>query len=162
MPEVHSRRTRRMERHHKKNKSSGLNLVSLMDIFTILVFFLLVNSSSSPQLISNKDLTLPISTAIKSPKETLVIAITEKHILLQGRMVAEVSEALKNPDETILGLKDELKFLSGDGKIEAGQGRKITVMGDKDISYELIRKILATCREVNYTNVAFAATQVAQ
>ncbi|MCH8101169.1 MAG: biopolymer transporter ExbD, partial [Proteobacteria bacterium] len=42
---VKSGRAKRMEKHHKRNKAMGtLNLVSLMDIFTILVFFLLVNS----------------------------------------------------------------------------------------------------------------------
>ncbi|MEJ2362362.1 MAG: hypothetical protein P8Z75_13220 [Gammaproteobacteria bacterium] len=39
-----SHRTRRMERHHKRNKKTAtLNMVSMMDIFTILVFFLLVS-----------------------------------------------------------------------------------------------------------------------
>ena len=78
-----SRRARRMERHHQRRKDSGLNLVSLMDIFTILVFFLLVSSSSVQQLPSSKDIRLPTSVAKKAPKETLVIAVTQKDILVQ-------------------------------------------------------------------------------
>ncbi len=157
-----SRRARRMERHHKLRKASPLNLVSLMDIFTILVFFLLVNSSNTQQLPSNKDLKLPQSVAKKVPEETIVIAVTATDILVQGRKVAEVQTALSNNTEFISALQEELIFLSG-GSIDLSQpGRAITVMGHQEIPYELIRKILATCQQANYTKVAFAATQVAR
>ncbi|MFT5083864.1 MAG: biopolymer transport protein ExbD, partial [Lentisphaeria bacterium] len=100
-----SRRARRMERHHKLRKQSPLNLVSLMDIFTILVFFLLVNSSSSHQLPSNKDLKLPTSTAKKVAEETLIIAITKTEILVQGHKVAELVDLLNNNADDIPALK---------------------------------------------------------
>jgi hypothetical protein len=78
---VKSGRAKRMEKHHKRNKSLGtLNLVSLMDIFTILVFFLLVNSSDVETLPNAKDLQLPESIAETKAKETVVIMIGEvKH-----------------------------------------------------------------------------------
>lgn len=157
-----SRRARRMERHHKIRRQSPLNLVSLMDIFTILVFFLLVNSSNTQQLPSNKDLTLPTSVAQKAPQETLVIAITKADILVQGRKVATVAEVVEDEKEDIPDLKRELDFLSGGSAVAAqAGGRKITIMGDENISYALVRKILTTCRQANYTNIAFAATQIA-
>lgn len=162
-----SRRARRMERHHKMAKQSPLNLVSLMDIFTILVFFLLVNSSNTQQLPSTKDLKLPTSFAKKAPAETVVIAITRSSILVQGRKVADVSELEGIESEDIPLLKDELLFLSGvDASAQtspaAGPGRSITIMGDENISYDIVRKILKSCQQANYTNIAFAATQVAK
>jgi len=156
-----SRRVRRMERHHKIRKQSPLNLVSLMDIFTILVFFLLVNSSNTQQLPSKKDLTLPTSVAKKSPEDTLVIAITETDILVQGRKVADVGSVNDDKVEVIAGLKQELDFLSGVNSGAPQVARRITIMGDEDISYDLVRKILTTCQHAGYTSIAFAATQVA-
>lgn len=161
-----TRKMRRMDRHHKLRKASPLNLVSLMDIFTILVFFLLVNSTSTQQLPNNKELTLPKSSAKKAPEETVIIAITKTDILVQGRKVASITQEISNDnsDDVILGLKKELDFLSG-GEIalEPNQaGRKVTIMGDENISYELIRKILTTCQQSNYTNIAFAANQIAK
>ena len=157
-----SRRARRMDRHHKSAKQPPLNLVSLMDIFTILVFFLLVNSSSTQQLPSNKDLTLPTSVAQKVPEETLVIAITKKDILVQGRKVASIDVTLNEKDEIIAGLKDELEFLAAGQTSQVDvKNKKITVMGDENISYELIRKVMKTCREANFGKVQFAATQIA-
>ena len=157
-----SRRSRRMERNHKRNKQSALNLVSLMDIFTILVFFLLVSSSNVQQLPSSKDIALPTSVAKKAPKETLVIAITERDILVQGLKVAMISDVLASGDDLIPALEKELKFQASKTLFtvaEKNKGRSVTIMGDENIPYQLLRKILATCRQANYTHIAFAALQ---
>lgn len=164
MMKLSSRRAKRMEKHHARARQPGLNLVSLMDIFTILVFFLLVSSSSVQQIPKKKDLQLPTSVARKVPKETLVISITRNNILVQGRPVASLDEILKDDAPRIETLEKELKFHASrghiiktpDGKI---QGKAVTILGDANIPYALLRKILATCREANYTQIAFAALQ---
>ena len=158
-----SRRARRMERHHQKAKTPALNLVSLMDIFTILVFFLLVSSSNTQQLPSSKDLRLPTSSSQTVPDETLVIAVTQEDVLVKGISVAKVAEVLAGSNEVIPGLKEELDFLAA-GSNPAGedQGRRVTIMGDENISYDLVRKILTTCQQANYTRIAFAAVQKAK
>ncbi|MFL0802511.1 MAG: biopolymer transporter ExbD [Agarilytica sp.] len=152
-----------MERHHKLAKGSPLNLVSLMDIFTILVFFLLVNSSNTQQLPSNKALTLPTSSAKKAPQETLVIMVTKRDILVQGQKVASISTLIDNGEDDIPSLKKELEFLSGGIEpVEGATAKRITIMGDENIPYEVVRKILKSCQQAKYTNIAFAATQVAK
>ena len=160
-----SKRAQRMQKHQARHKDGGLNLVSLMDVFTILVFFLLVSSSTVQQLPSLKDIKLPASTASKLPEETLVIMVTDKDILVQGRKVSSTSQVLANQDDTIRDLADELKFQSQKVKLTAqdrSKGMAVTIMGDEKISYALLRKILATCRQANYTRIAFAATQTSK
>jgi biopolymer transport protein ExbD len=159
-----SRRAKRMELNHKRHKQPALNLVALMDIFTILVFFLLVSSSNVQQLRGNKDIKLPVSVAKKSPKETLVITITRKNILVQGRSVALIEDVLANEEILIHELKKELLFQSGKSIAtkniaEKIKGRPVTIMGDESLTYELLRKILSTCRQANYTHIAFSAIQ---
>lgn len=159
-----SRRARRMERNHKRNKQSALNLVSLMDIFTILVFFLLVSSSNVQQLPNSKDISLPTSVAEKAPKETLVIAITQDSIIVQGAKVSNIKDVLGSNETLIPGLEKELKFQSTKSSLSSKpeKGRSVTIMGDENIPYQLLRKILATCRQTNYTHIAFAAVQKAK
>lgn len=158
-----SRRARRMERNHKRNKQGALNLVSLMDIFTILVFFLLVSSSNVQQLPNSKDISLPTSVAEKAPKETLIIAITQDSILVQGTKVSNIKDALTSNEILIPGLEKELKFQSSKSvTTKLAKGRSVTIMGDENIPYQLLRKILATCRQTNYTHIAFAAIQKAK
>ncbi len=152
-----------MQRHHQKGKQPGLNLVSLMDIFTILVFFLLVNSSSSEQLPNAKQLVLPDSVAEAAPKETLTIMVTRSDIIVQGRKVASVSEVLAEPDKNIQALADELKFQAGDIELEAGdEGRSVTILADENTPYEVVSKVLSTCQQSSYTNISFAANQKAK
>ena len=85
-------RAARMERHHKRHKLGGLNLVSLMDIFTILVFFLLVNSSEVEVLPNAKEVQLPESIAEQRARETVVVLVTPEHLLVQGRAVGDVAD----------------------------------------------------------------------
>lgn len=160
-----SRRALRMERQHKKSKTPALNLVALMDIFTVLVFFLLINSSNTQQLPSNKDLKLPSSTSEKVPEETLIIAITQEDILVKGVSVAKVAQVTSDKSEIITSLKNELDFLAGNSNeqvIDPEKKNTVTIMGDENISYDLIKKILTTCQQANYTQIAFAATQRAK
>lgn len=157
-----SRRAKRMERHHKRRKQPPLNMVSLMDIFTILVFFLLVSSSTTQQIPNTKDIRLPTSVAEKVPDETIVIAITKREIIVQGRKVANIADVLTDENPLISDLNKELDYQSSQTLSRRPDAKKefsVTIMGDEDIPYELLRKILATCRQANYTKIAFAALQ---
>ena len=73
-----SRRIKRMKRN--RGKISKMNLTSLMDVFTILVFFLLVNSGSVEVLDAPKEVQLPESKVEAKPRETVVIVITSYSI----------------------------------------------------------------------------------
>ena len=158
-------RAQRMNHFKKMHGKGGLNLVSLMDIFTILVFFLLVSSSDVQQLPNNKKITLPTSVAEKAPKETIVIAITKTAILVQGREIVKIDDAMDKPEPVIDALEKELKFHSTNTSLQrqsGEQGKSVTIMGDENIPYQLLRKILASCRQANYTHIAFAALQKAK
>lgn len=158
-----SRRARRMQAHHKRHRSPALNLVSLMDIFTILVFFLLVNSSNiqPPGTIA-----LPQSVADKSPEETLVITVTASDILVQGRKVADVATVLAGEQNTIPGLAEELAYQwerrrSGPFAPADGAPQPVTIMGDRDIPFRLLKRILVTCSGADFPQVALAVVRKA-
>ena len=153
-----SRRAKRMERHHRRNKRGALiNMVSLMDIFTILVFFLLVNSANVQSVPSSKTLQLPLSTAEKLPKENIVVLINNQDILVQGRKVAGVAESLAGDDELIPGLLEELTYQAQRSQQEGGEtAGEITIMGDRQIPYLLLKKIMITCTKADYTNISLA------
>ncbi len=161
---VKSGRAKRMEKHHKRNKGMvALNLVSLMDIFTILVFFLLVNSSDVETLPNAKDLQLPESIAEKKAKETVVILIGEVDIIVQGTPVAKVADVMATKGNEIPALREAL--LSQNDRVlrrsaqEEIVGREVTIMGDKDIPYRLLKKVMATCMASDYGQISLAVLQ---
>lgn len=161
---VKSRRAQRMDRHHKRNKASAtLNLVSLMDIFTILVFFLLVNSSDVEVLPNDKDVQLPESIAEEKAKETVVIIIGDEDIIVQGTPVVKVAKVMASRGNDIPELRQAL--LSQNDRVlrrEAQDdiaGREVTIMGDRDIPYRLLKKVMATCTRSEYGQISLAVLQ---
>ncbi len=157
-----SRRAHRMERHHIRSKRiPGINLTALMDIFTILVFFLLVNSSDVDVQPNTKSIQLPKSSAEQVPKLTLTIMVNETDLLVQGRSIASVADIIKNPDNLIEPLKQELEHQASRNPLAIGDesGREITILGDKEIPYRLLKKIMITCNSANYNNISLAVTK---
>ncbi len=159
-----SARAQRMEKRHERGKKLGaLNLVSLMDIFTILVFFLLVNSSDVQTLPNAKDIQLPLSIAEEKAKETVVILIGEEDILVQGSPIAKVDDVLRRKGNDIPELRQALMAQSDRVLRREAQddiaGREVTIMGDKDIPYRLLKKVMATCTESDYGQISLAVLQ---
>lgn len=162
-----SRRARRMRRHHARgaDKNATLNMVSLMDIFTILVFFLLVSAASSDILPTPKNIKLPRSSADLMPKENLVIIVGNNKILLQGKEMSDMTSVADSNNKIIMPLYDELVGLaktslaSSANKDITGQG--VTILGDKEIPYALLKKIMLTCSAAKFLNISFAVNRIA-
>lgn len=162
-------RASRMERHHKRMaKESKLSLVSLMDIFTILVFFLMFNASDVQVLQTDKSVSLPESTADTAARETLVLLVNARDILLQGKKMADVQQVLNQQQEIIPALEQELlyqkkrtKVIAADPQADplAEPARAITIMGDQAIPYSLLKKIMQTCAQAGYTDISLAVEQ---
>jgi biopolymer transport protein TolR len=161
-------RAARMERHHKRHKAgAAINLVSMMDIFTILVFFLLVNSSEVEVLPNAKDIVLPDSTAEAKARESVVVLLTESQVLVQGRPVAEISAVNASDAVIIPELKAALEEQTGRTILAAADeeaaiaDREVTIMGDREIPYSLLKKVMATCTAAEYGRLSLAVLQKA-
>jgi len=159
-----SRRARRMQEHHRRrnDRNASLNMVSLMDIFTILVFFLLVSAADTEVLPTPRKLELPESTAQKAPKENLVVMVNRQEILLQGQRVTSVKQAMSSRQAVILPLATALKKQHASKQRTANPRRGVTIMGDKNIPYKLLKKIMLTCASVDYSNISLAVNQKQQ
>ncbi len=142
-----------------------LSLVSLMDIFTILVFFLLLNSGESENIENARFVELPGSTTGTTPHKELTVSINKDEVWLEGEMVAKIEDIIKNPDEVIEPLAKALD-LNTENKGEAltgfekENGFAVTIMGDKSVPYEILKSVMATCRLQNYRNISLAVNHV--
>ena len=159
-----SRRAKRMEKRLNKAKSPGLNLISLMDIFTILVFFLLVNSSDVEVLPNAKDIQLPESVAEAKARESVVIMVNADYILVQGRRVADTADVMAQPGIVIPEVENELrrqteKLLVKDDESAEIESREVTIMGDKGLPYQLLKRVMASCTAADYGRVSLAIVQ---
>lgn len=156
-------RQKRAERRSRNQTMVDMNLVSLIDVFTILIFFLLSNSGGVESLPSPKAVLLPESVADISPRETIVIIVSANEILVDGRKVAAVADVLAMDGDLIAPLLAELELLQASRKVirkeNEALSKRLTIMGDKEIPYRLLRKIMVTSARANFSDVSFAVRQ---
>jgi biopolymer transport protein ExbD len=150
---------RRAERKARNQTMVDMNLVSLIDVFTILIFFLLSSASGVELLSSPKAVKLPVSNADKAPKETIVVVVSGEDILVEGRKVASVSEAMAAQGDLIAPLKAELDLQASNRQAVRADNKtqnKALTICDKDIPYQLLRKVMVTSARADFIDVAFA------
>lgn len=171
-----SARSARLQRRHKKPVVASLSLTSLMDIFTILVFFLLVNSSDAQKLPEVDDLLLPTSIADKLPNDAATIQINENTIYVDEIAIATTSQLIshlkENKDDAAKArifeplqrvLKDKSQnFID----VEDASGKKIakpvTIMMDRKLPYQWLNVIMTTCAETDYGRISLATVKSAE
>jgi biopolymer transport protein ExbD len=156
-----SRRIKRMGRN--RLKISKMNLTSLMDVFTILVFFLLVNSGSVEVLDAPKEVSLPESRVESKPRETVVIFISPTEVLVQGQLVAMVDEIIEDKasvlDPIAARLAELKESVIGTSTRIVSTSQEVTILADKSVPFIVIKTIMSTCTGEGYENVSLAVTQ---
>jgi len=160
-----SAKAKRLQRHQRRGKAEGkLNLVSLMDIFTILVFFLMVNSSSDVQVLNqDNSVKLPVSSADKVPENALALAVTADDILVGGRAVLKIEQLNAFDGDIEPSLKAELDYQSTKSRaVPSAAGRPIIILADRELPYELLKKIMSTCVDAGYASISLAVNKPEQ
>jgi biopolymer transport protein ExbD len=144
-------------------KITKMNLTSLMDVFTILVFFLLVNSGSVEIMESPKNMTLPEARVDTKPRETVVIFVSPEDVLVQGKIVARVADILDGEMSTVDPITSRLAELRdnivGPSTLAVAGSQEITILADKSVPFIVIRKIMSACTGEGYENVSLAVIQ---
>lgn len=154
-----SPREKRAERQARNKTGLDMNLVALIDVFTILIFFLLSSATGVESLISPKAVDLPLAQADKAPKETVLLVVAGDDIIVDGRRIASVAQVMAAPEDTIPALKAELDLLGTRTAVRAenkADQQAVTIMADRQMPYSLLRKVMFTCARANFADVSFA------
>jgi biopolymer transport protein ExbD len=155
----------------KVPRSSDLNITSMMDMFTIILVFLLKSFSSEGSLLTNADnLVLPNSVSKKKPTEVnLQLAVTNDMVLVDNQPVIPTEDIRKipfdNADPSAPKLEERLRACYAQeeemvrlGAINAVQG-KVIIQVDKNIDFDVLFKVMNTCGKVGYNNMNFAVME---
>jgi len=154
---------KRMSRN--RGKAAPMNLTSLMDVFTILVFFLLVNSASTEVLETPKHITLPASTIEEKPRETIVIFISPEEITVQGETVALIKDVAMTEGQNIEPVAATLAMIAknviGVNTKAVAASREVTILADRRVPFNIIKKVMSTCTGEGYERISLAVLQKA-
>jgi biopolymer transport protein ExbD len=148
-----------------KKKVPSLNLTSLMDVFTILVFFLLFNTGSTEVVESPKEIKLPHSVIEAKPRETVVIMVSPEAVLVQGQAVIGTPELIASRNETIGAVTARLDQIErnviGISTRTVAESKEVTILADKSIPFSALKKIMSTCTGSGYGKISLAVIQKA-
>ena len=154
---------KRMSRNHPRVPK--MPLTSLMDVFTILVFFLLVNSAATEVLETPKRIVLPDSVVEDKPRETVVIFVSPEEVTVQGEAVIRVAEIAASAGEEIAPIGDRLAELSesviGVSTRAVSQSQEVTILADKSVPFDVLKKVMSTCTRRGYERISLAVMQKA-
>ncbi|WP_226663182.1 ExbD/TolR family protein [Microbulbifer aggregans] len=184
-----SRRMKRMARSRKR-KTPGMNLTSLMDVFTILVFFLLTNSASDEAIEAPKVITLPDSVVESKPRETVTLMVTHDEVLIEAKsvmktedlyqseelvieaiqqaMIEEVGKAMTMAEDELEEAKAALAARAAAGEDVAAEAAEllaeppeVNILADRTVPFNVLKKVMSSCTNAGYTRISLAVIQKA-
>lgn len=141
-----------------------LNLVALMDIFTILVFFLLLNSGEAQKIENAKFIELPDSVSGVTPHNELFITVDDETVWIGDKAIVPVAEVMKSinkPSELLVKALDAHKASLGElGEYEQKNGLPVTILGNKEVPFALLKTVMASCQQSGFREISLAVNQV--
>lgn len=147
----------------KVREDAHLNLIPMIDILSVLVAFLLVYSTEVEVIQNSKGVVIPESRNDVRPKQSVVVMVTKEDIFVQGERIASLAEVNDPHMQLIESLRTVLQRpiagLDAAERDAALNSHEVTVMADKDLPYEVLRKVLATCTAAAYGRISLAVLQ---
>ena len=164
---------RRAARRARDGGTLDLNLVSLIDIFTILIFFLMLNLGVAEILPTRASIDLPEARVQALPAPGVVVMVGRDGIAVDGRPVAELPTADAGDIHAAAGaipaLVQALQQVqathpttqASSTTAAAALRRRVTVMADRSVPFAQLRRVMTSCAEAGFTDVSFAVQQKA-
>jgi biopolymer transport protein ExbD len=141
-----------------------LNLIPLIDILSVMVAFLLVYTTNVEIVQNAKGVEIPQSTAEAQPKQSVVVMITKDQLFVQNELIATIGEIRESKTPFIEPLRAVLERpMLADKTAAAGNAgltaREITVLADKSLPYDVVKKVMATCTAASYGKISLAVIE---
>jgi biopolymer transport protein ExbD len=144
-----------------QRQEAELNLIPLIDVMSVLVAFLLIYTADVDIVQNTKGVEIPQSTAETQAQQSVVVMITKEHLFVQGEVVAEIADIESSSDPLVEPLRQVLDrpMLLGSGGEDAKAQREVTVIADKSLPFDLVRRVMATCTATTYGKISLAVLQ---
>ena len=151
----------------RKDSSMNLNLTSMMDMFTIILVFLIFSfSSQDTNLKLDPDISLPESTAAIEFKWAINVNLTPTELKVEGNTIGKVKNGkfggeLKVDKEkkrvmALFNLLKKYKEIETQEKVNpTGDETVISFQSDKNLPYEIIELVMKTSAQAGYPNFRF-------
>lgn len=137
-----------------------LNLIPMIDIMSVLVSFLLIYTAEVDLVQNAKGVEVPMSVADMKPQQSVVVMITKDKLFVQGELVAQVADIRGETGQLVEPLRRVLDrpMLAGATSVDKS-AREITVIADKSLAFDVVKKVMATCTATDYGKISLAVIE---
>jgi biopolymer transport protein ExbD len=159
----------RKPRSNKNLKAFKPQMTSLIDLMTVIIIFLLQSFSTEGQIVTvSNDLSLPKSSARKTPELNVNIVVTNKYIMAENEKLVGIDEVLANDDLVVpqlyewLGQRREMTEKIAQYSTKTTFKGNVTIEGDRRIHFRVLKKIMYTCGQQGFNNFALAVESTSE
>jgi biopolymer transport protein ExbD len=156
-----SRRLIRMDRREVKVPS--VILTSLMDIFIVMVIYLLMNQAVGVDVAPPRAIKLPDSVVDTLPRQTVVMTVSNADVIVQGERVATIAEVLESKEDYIEAVgKRMLKIREsyiGINDESVANSTEVTIMADRAVPFKVLKKLMSTSSSAGYSKISLAVNK---
>jgi len=138
-------------------------LTSLMDIFTVLVLYLIVNQGGGVSLDAPKTVKIPESVVETAPRRSVVMAVSNTEVFVQGVTIVTVAEVLESRQDYIEPIRQEMLRIKN---LAAEQGDKgisesgeVTILADRGVPFKILKKLMSTSSSAGFDKISLAVNQ---
>lgn len=180
-PGVKFRRSRLLSRRKgKRDVVASLSLTAMVDMFTVLVIFLLQNYSATGEVLYiPKEVTLPQAEQIKELAPAIVVTLSDVEVLVESDVIARTVDVRASTDWNIPSLAERVRrdLAVAKARFEANLPvrlqvvadqsakptealwNKVTIQADKGIDFATLKKVMFTVTEAGAGEINFAVIQ---
>src|SRR5262245_975127 len=154
-------RKARARKDHRSD-TTGMMLTSLMDIFIVLVLYLLVNQSSGIVLETPDHVVLPDSGVDTPPRQSIQIVLSDRDVRIQGEPVVSMSDVVASDEAEIAPIRQAIERIKGEAEKrqdQAGVDTEVTIVADRGVPYKVLKKIMLSSSDAGYGKISFAVNQ---
>ena len=154
--------------HGKKSGYADLLITPLVDMFVIIVLFLIANFSATGEvLMMTKDIQLPEAVNVKEIEMNPVVMVSGDEVSISGNVVGRVQDLVKEEYLNIPALEEKLRDMKkqfedlhamADGNTNAFKG-DVNIQAHKDVEFSIIKRVMFSCASAGYNNINFATLQ---
>jgi biopolymer transport protein ExbD len=156
---------RRKAHKETKGDSAGMMLTSLMDIFIVLVLYLLVNQGTGVELDPPENVILPISGVDTSPRQSVVVVLSDRDVRVQGQSVVSMAEVVASDELEIAPIRQAIERIKAEAEAEqradqAGMHTEVTIVADQFVPFKVLKKVMLSSSNAGFGKISFAVNQM--
>ena len=156
-----TRRLKRMARN--KVRVPNISLTSLMDVFIVMVIYLLMNQALGVDTPPPKAIKLPDSVVDALPRQTVMMMVSNVNVVIHGELVVTIAEILASDGDNIPVVTERMaqikKSTLGLNDESVANSTEVTIMADRNVPFKVLKKLMSSSSSAGYEKISLAVNK---